>query len=170
MIMAITGTPGTGKTTISELLAEEIKYQCYHLNDLITEDTCLSYDEQRDCRVIDLIKLRKRLRKVKNSILEGHYSHLLGLAELIVVLRTEPRALERRLRRKGFGAKKIRENLECEALDACLIESLERSMDVYEVDTTHKNPEEVVKIIKQILEGGGDEYTPGRIDWSEEYF
>jgi adenylate kinase len=170
MIIAITGTPGTGKTTVSELLAEEIKHRCLHLNDLVTEDLSLGYDEQRNCRVVDLRRLREKLRKARNSVLEGHYSHLLGLADLIIVLRTEPRVLKRRLREKGFDEDKIRENAECEALDSCLIESLERSPRVYEVDTTHRSPEEVVRIIKQILEGGGDEYRPGKIDWSEGYF
>ena len=65
---------------------------------------------------------------------------------------------------------KVKENLEAEALDVCLVEAVERFQDVYEVDTTELTPGESATIVEGILKGDNKKYLPGRIDYSEEYF
>lgn len=102
----------------------------------------------------------------ENTIVVGHFSHLLDIEGIVVILRTEPKELRKRLREKGFNKSKIEENLEAEALDVCLIEAIEKHREVYEIDTTNKNPEEVAEEITEILKGKGGKYKPGKIDWS----
>ncbi len=170
MILVITGTPGTGKSTLCELLAECLGVRCFHVDELVKEGMSLGYDRVRDSLIADIDGLREELGGIGVAVIEGHYSHLLGIEDLIIVLRTNPLVLEQRLRDKGFSDEKIKENLECEALDLCLIESLDRNKNVFEVDTTNLKPAEAVEIILNILDGRGDEYRPGKIDWSEEYF
>lgn len=172
MIIALTGTPGTGKTTISRSLSRKLHFRCLHLSELTTPELCNGYDEGRECWEVNLKKLREAVKKrlKDNTIIEGHLSHRLGVSDVVIVLRTRPSVLEERLRKRGYDNAKISENIEAEALDVCLVESLETPAEVYEVDTTVKTREEVEEEIKRILSGDGDEFRPGKIDWAEEYF
>lgn len=170
MILAITGTPGTGKSSVCEALAHKMNVKCYHLNHVVIHGFSLGYDKEKDSIIADLEALKKKFQKIDDGIIEGHYSHKLGVAEVIIVLRTRPNVLSKRLKEKGFSQEKIRENLECEALDLCLIESLETCERVYEIDTSSLEAKETAEIILKILREGGKNYLPGKIDWSEEYF
>ncbi len=180
MIILLTGTPGTGKSTVTGLLSDEI--QTIHLNDLIEAEAdrgagiCVGFDERRKSKIIDIKKLSKKVRDVTRVIkgdallIEGHLSHHLPFGDITIVLRTHPGVLETRLDEKGFSKEKIRENLEAEALDVCLVESLENHEKVYEIDTTGRSPLEVKEAILKIISGKGDEYLPGKIDWCEDFF
>jgi len=169
MIIIITGTPGTGKTTAANFLSEKLSCSCVHINDIASE-VCVGMEE--GSKVIDIKKLSKKIKKIiqGDAIIEGHLSHLLGIGDIAIVLRTNPKILKQRLTVQGFRGEKLSENLEAEALDACLIESLDRHARVYEIDTSEKTPDAVVEDILRILNGETDEYKPGKIDWSEEYF
>jgi len=58
----ITGTPGTGKTTVSRLLATELR-ACYvnPKNLLRRKSIDYAYDEKRRTRTVSLARLRKAL-------------------------------------------------------------------------------------------------------------
>ena len=172
MILILTGTPGTGKSTVAELLCERHGFKLIDLNSLAAE-AAAGYDYERGCVEVDIEKLFGVVRPQVSGdvVIEGHLAHLLPFSEAtVVVLRCSPAVLRKRLEEKGFSERKIRENLEAEALDVCLIESLQRHSRVYEVDTSELTPEEVVACIERILAGEGEEFRPGRIDWSEEFF
>ncbi len=130
-------------------------------------------DEKRDSYVVDVDRLRKDVGKYfkfkGNLIFEGHLSHYLD-ADLVIVLRTNPKILKRRLESKGYSREKVRENIEAEALDVILIESLDIHREkVRELNTTDLSTLEVVDKIKDIIMGKGG-YDPGKIDWSEDFF
>jgi len=85
----------------------------------------------------------------------------------VVVLRAHPDILMIRLKDKGFKEAKIAENLEAEALDICAFEAYQRYGDqASEVDTTDKNPQQVVDIIKMIMDAE-ETFPVGRVDFSE---
>jgi len=172
MIIALTGTPGTGKTTISKSLSRKLDFHCSHLADFVTSDICDDYDDARGCGEVNLDKLREavKYRLKDNTIIEGHLSHRLGVSDIVIVLRTRPSILRHRLKKRMYGEDKVRENIEAEALDICLVESVDEGAEVYEVDTSVKSPQEVGEDIVRILKGKGDEFRPGKIDWSEKYF
>lgn len=169
MIIIITGTPGTGKTTTANFLSSKINCKCIRISD-IADEACIGVEG--NSKVIDVKKLSKKIRKIiqGDAIIEGHLSYLLGVGDIVIVLRTNPKILKQRLVKHGFEGEKLRENLEAEALDVCLIESLERHSHVYEIDTSEKTPDVVVEDTLRILKGETDEYRPGKINWSEEYF
>ena len=168
MILIISGTPGTGKTTIARILSKELQLDLIEINALVKENPELVTGKENGTLIIDLEKLNEKIKERQNIIIEGHFAHLLNFkSAIIIVLRTHPEELERRLTKKGFGKRKIKENVEAETLDACLIEALENYNEVYEINTTGKNPKEVVEEIIEILDGKKNRYTPGKIDWSE---
>ncbi|MGC8599043.1 MAG: adenylate kinase family protein [Thermoplasmata archaeon] len=164
MRICITGTPGTGKSTISKL----IPGKSIDLNEFARENGCLKgYDRKRRVRVVDIQCLKEKLRDLNDAILVGHYSHLLD-CHIVIVFRTNPSILEKRLRERNYTQEKIRENMEAEALGIITQEALELCRNVYEIDTTSSDEGEILNIIEKIIEGKGEEYRAGNIDYTEE--
>jgi adenylate kinase len=166
MRIAVTGTPGVGKTsTCSRVRGVRV----VHVNELVDELGLASgYDRKRKTKEVDVAKLAKAVSSLGEDILlEGHLSHLLK-PDLAIVLRCSPKVLERRLRKKGWSDAKIRENVEAEAVDVVLIEAVENVPEVCEVDTTEMRPPQVAETIERIIAGERKKYRVGNVDWSEE--
>lgn len=168
MKIALTGTPGTGKSTISDMVDEG--YGIVHINDLIKEKYNTGSDHDRDGALIaDLDGLSDYVDSLEgNYILEGHVSHLLPV-DAVIVLRASPSSLRERLKSRGWKEGKVRENVEAEALDVILIEAMSYNDKVYEINTTNMTPTEVRDAVREIIKGS-DRYAPGSIDFSEEAF
>lgn len=171
MILGITGTPGTGKTSVGEQLSKQMDWKLIKINEIVKEKELYDgYDEKRDSYIVDEEKLDKILDSCvkKNCILEGHLAHYYSDLDLLIVLRTNPNELRRRLKGKGWKEKKVVENLQAEILDIILQQAVERQGEVYEVNTSDKSAYKSAKIIKEIIEDESEreEYEPGRIDWS----
>lgn len=165
MRLAVTGTPGTGKTSATEALSDE--YDVIHLNEAIREhDLYSERDEERDSLVADLDAVREWLGDWE-GIVESHLAHLLA-AEKIVVLRCRPDRLEERLIERGEAPEKAKENAESEALDVILSEAVQHHGEesVYEIDTTDRTPEEVADEIEAVIEGEREPQA-GTVDFLE---
>jgi adenylate kinase len=176
MIVSLTGTPGTGKSTIANNLSKF--YTVTTVEELARRHGCVIEEEiTEDGRttLIDVEELAKRmvvhdaLDAEDVLLIEGHLSHLLPV-DLVVVLRCNPLELVKRLRNKGWSEKKIKENVSAEVLDVILVESVESGRKVYEVDTTNKTLREVTEIVIEIIEAekrgmGIENFKPGAIDW-----
>ncbi len=170
MIVALSGTPGTGKSTVTRILAER-GLRVLEVGALAEEKGAVcGRDEDRGSLEIDVDALDEALRKEREegtTLLVGHLSHLLT-ADLIIVLRTSPAVLLDRLRGRGWPERKVRENVEAEACDVILVEALERTDKVFEIDTSHRTPDETADAVLEILAGKTEKYAHGNIDWSEE--
>ncbi|MFA0833467.1 MAG: adenylate kinase family protein [Methanobacterium formicicum] len=65
MIILLTGTPGTGKTTISHLLAEKLGCQLVDINHLVDEKHLYTgLDPEKDYKIVDMDALEGELFKV----------------------------------------------------------------------------------------------------------
>ncbi|MEA1985076.1 MAG: adenylate kinase family protein [Euryarchaeota archaeon] len=179
MLIGLTGTPGTGKTSVSRRLEDECGYRVIHLNDLIKEEHLYSeIDEIRGSVIADMDRVVDRISELVDDpdevvILDSHLSH--HVADTVIVLRTAPDELKRRLALRGYNEDKIGENVEAECLDVILVESVEWCKNVFEVGNTRRPVEDVVAAIVEIIQclpGGDldrlDKYQPGSFDWSEE--
>ncbi len=169
MRIALTGTPGTGKTTVAGLLP----YGIIDINALVKEGLNLGIDPDRGCLEADMDALARRLKEMDADedeadvvILEGHFSYY--FADRAIVLRLAPAKLRARLEERGYSEKKIRENLEAEALDLILAESVESCSRVDEIDATGRSPQEVAGLVMEIIEGDLT-LSPGQVDWLEDY-
>jgi adenylate kinase len=140
----------------------------------MSENLFINYKKQHDSWIIDLKKTSKYLQGIAHKsqdpyiILDSHLAHLIVPVEIvrkIFVLRCSPEILEKRLRNKGFNKKKIAENLLSELIDIIFTEALEKypSDLLCEIDTTNKNPKEVMNVLIAILTNKGN--TLGKIDW-----
>ncbi len=176
-VIAISGTPGTGKTTLAEKLSEKLDFELFDLNQFIKEENIYEPDEE-GTKIVDRNDLQNSFEKIleeKNHdlVVDGLLSYLLSSNQVdhIVILRTNPNTLRKRLnRREDFSEEKIEENIESEALGAVTSESIERHgiENIFEINTTKKNPEEVLETLKKGLENK-IQLKPGNIDWLEEY-
>ncbi len=183
MIIALSGTPGTGKTTVCGIIKEHSQYRKQYnivdLNKLVLDEKIYTgKDEARDTYIADMDMLEKRVQEIISEvpksmdvIMDGHLSHLLP-ADAIIVLRAHPVALRKRLgKRIKYSFKKVKENANAEALDVILVESTERSKNVFEINTTDMNPlavaKSIVSIIGSLKQGKAHEFLPGKINWIE---
>lgn len=166
MKIAVTGTPGVGKTSACSLVRG---LRLVRVNELVDEvGAAVGYDRGRKTKEVDVGKLAKAVAKMEGDVLiEGHLSHFLG-PDIAVVLRCSPTMLERRLRKKRWDERKVRENVEAEAVDVVLIEALENVPLVCEVDTTDMPVRAVARAIEEIIAGEREKYSAGHVDWSQE--
>jgi adenylate kinase len=151
--VAVTGTPGTGKTTAVAGMAADL--DVLHLNEVIREEGLTTgRDEERDTLVTDVDAVAEFLDGREDVVFESHLAHYFA-ADRVAVLRCHPETLETRLRERGESAATAEENAESEALDVILAEAVERHGEesVYEIDTTGKTPAEVAAALDAVVAG-----------------
>jgi len=164
MLIALTGTPGTGKSTVAAELALR-GHRVIRSNDTIGP-YILERDEDQDTNIVDTEKWSSEFPE-HEGIVEGHLSHLLN-ADRIIVLRCRPDVLKKRLEMRGYPPEKVIENVEAEILDVILVESLEEHTPemIYEIDATVMSVSELADTIGLILTGKA-EPGYGKVDWLE---
>ena len=76
------------------------------------------------------------------------------------MLRCRPSVLKARLEGRGYSKKKITENLEAEGCDVILVEAMETSIPICEIDTTAMDANQVADAVEEILDGERKKYEP----------
>ncbi len=169
MKLIISGTPGTGKTSVAKELAEKTGFKLIMVNDFAEKNNLIAgFDEKRKCKIVDTDLLKKGIKKLKGDfVIEGHLAHFCH-GDFVFVLRAEPKELEKRLKKRKWNGKKIKENVEAEILGIILYEACKENKNVFEIETTKRSAEETTNIILKILKGKNiKKYKPGKIDWME---
>lgn len=164
MKIALTGTPGTGKTSVAEELSE--KFNVVNLTDFI-KDRGLGEQSEKEFEVdVDAMveRLEEELEGSEDVLVEGHLAHHFP-AEFCVVLRCRPDELRERLKQRDYKHSKIEENVESEALDVVLQEAVGEQENVIEIDTTEREVSRVGEEIEKRIEEEDTGY--GKVDWSE---
>ena len=176
-MIAVSGTPGTGKSVFARALAKKLGASVIEINAMITKNKIYKLDAD-GTKIANIQKMREEFaRVIKNFsgpvVVEGLLAHLLQkkLLTHVVVLRTSPNVLERRLSSRDYSKTKTRENVEAEALDIILWEAVDaHSIDrVYEIDTTKLKPDAAVNSFLKAFTGKIS-LRPGKISWLAEVF
>lgn len=149
MIICISGVPGTGKTEIARILEKSLNYKLISIKSLLKK-VKTTKDKKRNVRIVDVKDLQKIIPKEKNLIIEGHLSHFLK-SDLLVILRTRPDVLEKRLIKRKWSKNKIVENVQAEILDEITIQALENNKKIVEIDTTNKKEKVIANNIMSLL-------------------
>ncbi len=146
-----------------------------NLSDLAERRGIVSgYDESRGTSIVDLELMRKELAVLlKGSerllIIDGHFASEVVPPEavsLALVLRRAPWILRDELAARGFSEEKVRENVEAELLDVCLVDAVDSlgRERVCEIDTTGKTHGEVLDEAVSIIQGRIP-CRRGLVDW-----
>jgi len=155
-VIIVSGTPGTGKTRFSRLLARKLDIDSIDMTRFAKQRNLIkSYDRRRRTYVVDEGRLRRELKRYltnlkKKALVEGHYADSVvptRLVDAVFVLRCDPRVLKDRLKRRGYPQAKIRENVEAEILDICLNEAVATHglEKVAEIDTSTGTTDDLVE-------------------------
>lgn len=156
MRLAVTGTPGTGKTAATALLESDL--EVIHLNEVIRDrGFTAGVDEDRGTLIADLSAVTSFLEGRDDVVIESHLAHRLGV-DRVVVLRCHPDTLEARLLDRGESPATAAENAEAEALDLVLWEAVDRhgAEAIYEIDTTDRDVAGTAREIGAVIDGDRD--------------
>ena len=149
MFIAITGTPGIGKSSVSYVLRKD-DFEVVNLFKIAVDNGfLLGDDKERGSKIIDIGRLDYYVKEnysVKDIVfVESHLSHLLKCVDKVIVFRCHPDELKMRLSNKGWKEAKIKENIQAEILDVILCETVDIHPweNIFEIDTTSKSVEVV---------------------------
>ena len=156
-IIIVTGTPGTGKTTIAKLICTKLNFKYIDVNEIIkNNDICDEYDSERKCTIVDGKKLKGILEAIiKQSktdiVIDSHMSQVVSsrCINLCIVTRCSLRTLKNRLEARGYNEQKVRENLDAEIFENCLTEAQENKHKVHVIDTTRLNQVHFIEEVKK---------------------
>ena len=145
-VIIITGTPGTGKTFLGKKLSRLMKFNYLHIDDVVKEfNLSEKYDRRLRTKIVDVRKLAMVLvqiiRKSKVDLaIDGHLSYYIPkkYVDLCLVTKCNLRILSKRLEIKRYPKLKIRDNLDSEIFDVCLIDALELGHKCLVIDTSMK--------------------------------
>ncbi len=172
-IVVITGTPGVGKTVTAKRVSEMMEMKLLELGALAQASAISGKDSERESLIIDPKKLRAAIRRTLREtdadfIAEGHYGEIVPAeyVKVAIVIRLDPIELEARLKARGYPEKKVKENVQAEILDSCLISAVEAfgKDAVVEIDSTGLGEDALARIISEAI-GGAAGSPPGTINW-----
>ena len=154
----ITGTPGTGKTSVAECLAHELNMDYMEINDMVVQEGLfLGYDINRDTLIIDDELLGERLTQKLHSVdgvcVAGGVVISNLPFDLIIILHSLIPTLRNRLKGRGYSEEKIESNMEAEIMNVLYYELNEiyGADKIFEFTNDNQTIEETCKQIISVI-------------------
>lgn len=171
--IVITGNPGVGKRTISNMLAKKLGFKIININEFVIKNKVVFPDKQLGVYDIHVKKastmLRKEIKKYNDVIITGHLAPYVispSQVDLVVVLRRSPKYLLQTFKERNYTIMKIKENVTSEIIGICLYDSIKKFglNKIIEFDTTMNSSKEIIKRLIKAL-NDESERRIANIDW-----
>jgi adenylate kinase len=175
--IAITGTPGSGKTSVAEfgltnsnrdwplsiISDKELAKKNGFLGKIDSNDGAQPIDVER---LVTTLSEQWAQSPEDDTLIDGHLSHLLPV-DAIVIIRCNPEVLQVRMQDRGWSKSKIDENAEWELLGAAWNDEHEwGNTPVLELDSTGTSVDSLFSQIETWMRDGFKHESPEqRIDW-----
>ena len=132
VVIAISGSVGSGKTTFTKSLAKELGINILHLNELAKEykleeiKELQTFDFDLDA-LLDNFENELKNKKYENIIIESHFAHLINpeLVDILFVINRDLSLLKIEYKNRNYNDQKIQDNLEVESFNLCFYEAEE---------------------------------------------
>ncbi|XP_045611606.1 adenylate kinase isoenzyme 6 isoform X2 [Procambarus clarkii] len=150
----LTGTPGVGKSTLAQLLAERSGLEWINVGDLARDNNFFDgYDDERDCPILDEDKVLDEMEDMMEeggTIVDYHGCDFFPerFFDIVFVLRTDNTLLFDRLASRGYQGKKLEDNVECEIMNVLRDEAKES----YAEHLVHELPSNTTEDMESNLE------------------
>ena len=169
-IVAITGTPGTGKSRLAKIIKKRCREAALiEINDIVKSQKLFSGRDGFGSMIVDMKRLnaaiRNRLRNERGRtvLLVGHLAPELSIRyDIAIVTRARLATLLARLKERRYPEGKIKENIISEALDYCGETIKSRCREFYEVEDAAE-----IKKVSNYLVGlckGKNPKKPGTVE------
>jgi len=179
-IFLLSGTPGTGKTSLAHILRDKYGYLILSLGEAVIQNNLYSADDPtRDTKIVDPNKLDRFFdeyygRLSRDVLVECHYADMIAhpAIELAIVLRCHPNILRQRLCPRTYHPSKIAENDQAEFFGdstSFMLEKLDlvQHKRIFEIDTSKDAINDIAEEINQIIQNP-ENFThklAGRLSW-----
>ena len=157
MIIAFSGSVGVGKTTIAQLVAKELGFECIELNKIAEQFKIEDVAELQtfDFDLDSCLSFIEKTYSGKNVVLEGHFAHLLdpNLVNKLVIINRDLEDLKKVYEKREYNKQKIADNLEVETFNVCFYEAEEEGYKDYQFIVLENDcdlPSMVKRIIKRL--------------------
>jgi adenylate kinase len=171
----ITGTPGVGKSSHAEQLAEKTSLQNLSINDFAADHNCITgRDSELQTAIVDEDLLLDALettplKETGGYIIDWHACDLFpeSWIDLVVVLRADTEVLYDRLISRGYGSKKVEENMDAEIMQVVLEEAREGFEEEIVVELTSNGIEELEANVDRLV-GWVDQWKKDHVEDEED--
>lgn len=158
--IAITGTPGVGKSTF----CEQGDWATITVQELAKQHDCIEEIGEDGAAPIDVDRLREVVVWPDESciLIDGHLSHLLSV-DAAVIIRCEPSVLRERLQSRDYSVQKVEENVECELIGLITAECLD--LPHLELNSANSVESMIAAVESWITDGFKPQKPSEPIDW-----
>lgn len=159
MIIVISGSVGSGKTTIAKNLAKRLKFEVVHLGDLADEfkikdvKELQTFDFDIDSLLDNIEKKIKLWKKQKkNIVIESHFAHFIKpeFVDLLFIINRDLKELKKEYKIRKYNTQKIKDNLEVESFNLCFYEALECGFEEEDKIFCINNDKDLNLIVKEM--------------------
>jgi adenylate kinase len=166
MSIVITGNPGVGKHTITQLIADKMKLSIIDINKIAKDSELFEKDGNTNDVDVEVLEKILESKISENNIIVGHLAPYVlrkNQVKIMIILRRSPYDLIPVYEDRKYDDAKIKDNVGSEILGIIANDAMERFQEkTFQINVSEKTvPEMIEKIISIIMNKKGNEI----VDW-----